>query len=390
MSGRQIAEYDGSTGALKKEYIYSATGLAATIEPTAVNSNGTRYTTSDILGSPRVVTNSSANVVSRHDYKPFGEELGVGIGGRNVGMGFGVADGLRQKFTQKERDNETGLDYFSARYYSSSQGRFTSADSVAGSAVNPQTLNLYAYVLNNPLKYVDPSGHFAQPWNIDPLDFIFGPNPSDYMLVSEGPTSEQCQPQQQPQSQPQPQGQVVDLRNPTSKVINQTIADIQEGAKPLKPGEIPKPTSLLYIPGEEVLLQNATLIAPDGRQISNVNGYMRLVAVVVLDQGCNVMIDQSLTIDETITPVSQDAQTLAAARRLVTSAGTMQDQQPNGAFIDVQLRVPGTRSYDIETKQDLTVRSGSKEVFKVDGIKLRHQDATKTITVTPGEVRRIP
>jgi hypothetical protein len=66
----------------------------------------------------------------------------------------------------------------------------------------------------------------------------------------------------------------------------------------------------------------------------------------VLDQGCNVMIDQSMTIDET-TPVSEDAKTLAAAGRLATSAGTMQDdQQPNGA--------------------------------------------TKTITVTPGEVRRIP
>jgi hypothetical protein len=165
----------------------------------------------------------------------------------------------------------------------------------------------------------------------------------------------------------------VDLRNPTSTVINQTIADIQADAAPLRPGEIPKPTSLLYIPGEEVFLQNATLITPDGRQIPNLNGYIRLVAVVVLDQGCNVMLDQSLTIDETITPVSQDAKTLAAAGRLATSAGTMQDQQPNGAFIDVQLRVPGTRSYDIETKQDLTVRSGSKEVFKVDGIKLRHQ-----------------
>jgi RHS repeat-associated protein len=391
MSGREIAEFDGSTGALKKEYIYSASGLAATIEPTALNSNGTRYTTSDILSSPRIVTNSSGNVVSRHDYKPFGEELGAGIGGRNAGMGFGVADGMRQKFTQKERDNETGLDYFSARYYSSSQGRFTSADSVAGSAVNPQTLNLYAYVLNNPLKYVDPSGHFVQPRNIDPLDFIFGRNPSDDMLVSEqGQGNQQGQPQQQPQSQPQPQGQVIDLRNPTSTVINQTIADIQAGATPLRSGEVPKPTSLMYIPGELVILQNATLKLPDGRQITNVNGYMRLVAAVVLDQGCNVMIDQSLTIDETITPVSNDAKTLAAAGRLATSTGSMQDQQPNGAFIDIQLRVPGSRSYDIETKQDLTVRSGSKEVFKVDGIKLRHQDATKTITVTPGEITKIP
>jgi RHS repeat-associated protein len=69
---------------------------------------------------------------------------------------------VRQKFGSKERDAETGLDYFVARYYSSVQGRFTVPDSFGGSGSNPQTLNLYAYVRNNPLKYVDPTGHFAQ------------------------------------------------------------------------------------------------------------------------------------------------------------------------------------------------------------------------------------
>jgi RHS repeat-associated protein len=62
--------------------------------------------------------------------------------------------------TQKERDIETGLDYFGARYYSSTQGRFTSADSLAGSRTNPQTLNLYSYTGNNPLRFVDPTGHY--------------------------------------------------------------------------------------------------------------------------------------------------------------------------------------------------------------------------------------
>jgi RHS repeat-associated protein len=61
--------------------------------------------------------------------------------------------------TQKERDNETGLDYFGARYYASTQGRFTSADSWAGRMFNPQSLNRYSYFRNNPLKFVDPSGH---------------------------------------------------------------------------------------------------------------------------------------------------------------------------------------------------------------------------------------
>src|SRR5436305_1265417 len=139
--GQLIAEFSGSTGSLLKEYIYGADGLLATIEPTAVNSNGTRYTTSDHLGSPRVVTNSGASVISRHDYMPFGEELGAGIGGRSTSMGFpGTSDGLRQKFTSKERDGETGLDYFGERYYASTMGRFTTVDTLGGSmrAANPQ------------------------------------------------------------------------------------------------------------------------------------------------------------------------------------------------------------------------------------------------------------
>ncbi len=75
-------------------------------------------------------------------------------------MGYTNADGARQKFTQKERDNETGLDYFINRYYSSVQGRFTSVDPLMAScrAFRPQTWNRYAYVLNNPLRLIDPNG----------------------------------------------------------------------------------------------------------------------------------------------------------------------------------------------------------------------------------------
>jgi uncharacterized protein RhaS with RHS repeats len=61
IGGQLIAEFSGLSGSLLKEYIYGADGLLATIEPTAVDSNGTPYTTSDHLGSPRVVTNSGAS-----------------------------------------------------------------------------------------------------------------------------------------------------------------------------------------------------------------------------------------------------------------------------------------------------------------------------------------
>ena len=163
ISGELLAEFDGTNGTLKKEYVYGADGLLATIEPTAVNSNGTRYATADHLGSPRVITSSSAAVVSRHDYMPFGEELGVGVGGRTPGMGFGVADGVRQKFTSYERDTESTFDFAGARYYSASQGRFSSVDPLMASAspTNPQTFNRYAYVSNSPLTQIDPTGMFG-------------------------------------------------------------------------------------------------------------------------------------------------------------------------------------------------------------------------------------
>ena len=64
-----------------------------------------------------------------------------------------------QKFTGQRLDAGTGLYYYGARYYDATIGRFISADTLVQSPANPQTLNRYSYVLNNPLRYVDPSGH---------------------------------------------------------------------------------------------------------------------------------------------------------------------------------------------------------------------------------------
>jgi RHS repeat-associated protein len=60
------------------------------------------------------------------------------------------------RFTGKERDSETGLDWFETRYLSSAQGRFTSADNPKfAEKTDPQSWNLYAYVGNNPLSRID-------------------------------------------------------------------------------------------------------------------------------------------------------------------------------------------------------------------------------------------
>jgi RHS repeat-associated protein len=157
ISGELVAEYNGSSGNQQKEYV-SGGGMMAVIDP----SLGTRYTITDHLGSPRVVTNSSGGVVSRHDYKAFGGEIGSTTSGRSTGIGYGASDGVREQFTGQQRDAESGLDYFSARYYSSVQGRFTGADPLSGNANRPQTWNRFACVLNNPLKLVDPTGMTAQ------------------------------------------------------------------------------------------------------------------------------------------------------------------------------------------------------------------------------------
>jgi RHS repeat-associated protein len=65
--------------------------------------------------------------------------------------------------TSKERDAETGLDYFGARYYSGAQGRFTSVDPLlnSGRPDNPQSWNRYSYTFNNPLRYTDPLGLYV-------------------------------------------------------------------------------------------------------------------------------------------------------------------------------------------------------------------------------------
>jgi RHS repeat-associated protein len=74
--------------------------------------------------------------------------------------GYSAPDGVRQRFTQYERDSETSLDFAGARYYASAQGRFTGPDNFLNDTlvVDPQSWNLYAFARNNPLKFTDPTG----------------------------------------------------------------------------------------------------------------------------------------------------------------------------------------------------------------------------------------
>jgi RHS repeat-associated protein len=114
-----------------------------------------RYFHSDVIGSVRLVTDANGQVVERYDYLPFGDPSTASPTGTET-----------RRFGGKERNAETGLDYFGARYYSSQTGRFTSVDPVLdmkGALIDPQQWNRYTYVRNNPMRYVDPDGRCSKP-----------------------------------------------------------------------------------------------------------------------------------------------------------------------------------------------------------------------------------
>ncbi len=168
--GRRVHE---SVGGVVKEYIYAQDGQELSVVDASQNllqgetyfggrtlatvgSAGTSYAHTDWLGTVRARTGPAGALAGAYTSGPFGENLSA-IGG---------ASSLH--LTGKYRDGETGFDYFGARYYNSSLGRFLTPDwSQAPAAVpyanlaNPQSLNLYSYVLNNPGTSTDANGHYS-------------------------------------------------------------------------------------------------------------------------------------------------------------------------------------------------------------------------------------
>jgi RHS repeat-associated protein len=111
----------------------------------------------DALGSPQAMTDINGNVVWRADYEPFG----------NLATITETLPNTRE-FIGKERDPETSLHYFGARYYDDGIGRFLSVDPALRLKIQfetltcPQALNNYAYGGNNPYRFVDRDGRAFQ------------------------------------------------------------------------------------------------------------------------------------------------------------------------------------------------------------------------------------
>ncbi len=112
------------------------------------DANGTFYLLTDHLGSVVAVLDGSGAVVAEQRYRPFGQpRLTPGIAQTDRG------------FTGQQSLAAAGLQNFNARWVDTSLGMFSSPDTLIPNLFNPQALNRYGYVLNNPLRYTDPTGH---------------------------------------------------------------------------------------------------------------------------------------------------------------------------------------------------------------------------------------
>ena len=138
-------EVVNATGSYLTTYYHEGLTLVA-----RQDSNGeTFFYHPDHLGSTDTVTNSSGNVVEETTYKPYGETID---GGDSTFL-----------YNSKELDTNTNMYYYGARYYDPFFRRFTQPDQNIPELYNPQDLNRYSYVRNNPYKYVDPTGEIAIP-----------------------------------------------------------------------------------------------------------------------------------------------------------------------------------------------------------------------------------
>lgn len=152
--GGVIAEKNPATGAWT-DYIFGYGGKRIA-KDTSANGSAAQYYQDDHLGTTRIMTDASGTVISNCTFNAFGEQISCSPDNTSN----------HYRYAGKERDTETGLDDFGARYYSSTMGRWTTPDWSGRPMTipyadfgDPQSLNLYLYVRNDPIGKADADGH---------------------------------------------------------------------------------------------------------------------------------------------------------------------------------------------------------------------------------------
>lgn len=138
------------------KHIFAGSKRIATIKPTGE----TLFYMTDHLNSSALIADVNGNIVHRMDYEPYGAALSNARSSN--------PEQLRHTYTGQEHDSETGLMYYNARYYDPMVGMFISADRFVANSERSADFHRFMYVYNNPIGYVDPSGHagmfFGDAW----------------------------------------------------------------------------------------------------------------------------------------------------------------------------------------------------------------------------------
>ncbi len=144
-----FAGYEIGPDGTKTKYFRVGTEIVGAKQTPVSNPDEKRlFYHADHLGGTNVITDISGARVQLNEYDPWGK----------VSRTEGNVD-PEKRFTGQILDPESGLYYYGARYYDPELGRFISPDPIVPSPGDPQSLNRYSYVRNNPVKYIDPTGH---------------------------------------------------------------------------------------------------------------------------------------------------------------------------------------------------------------------------------------
>ncbi|WP_240903755.1 DNRLRE domain-containing protein [Chengkuizengella sediminis] len=148
--GDQVIYETDENNIIVAEYTWDAQG-----NPVTMTKNGVTYHYHiNGHGDVTSLTDSSGNIVASYEYDAWGNILS---------QSGALASENPYRYASYRYDEGTGLYYLMARYYDAEDSRFLTRDTFQGFEDNPLSLNQYSYVENNPIMYVDPSGHFAIP-----------------------------------------------------------------------------------------------------------------------------------------------------------------------------------------------------------------------------------
>ena len=296
------------------------------------------YYDSDALGSVRAVTNNQGQVIARHDFLPFGEEQSPQTPPHD-----------KRLFTGQERDFETGQDYFNARQLRTDLGRFLTPDPIAlaPQIVGSQGINSYAYVLNNPLSLVDPSG-------LDPTVFDVPRLDSDW-----SPTS-------------LPDGSIVDplgynpLQNPT---INGTVTVLgQSVSYTIAPMDPSQASAVLTTLNGIVAAINAAGASLTQGQISDIKAVTAIYFVPKISYAGGNAVGVSVTSKDTQFSVANDLSIVAPIGTFVMGASNLSGQSYGylgSAFVHEGVHIINHDSSTVPAEQDAYERRAYAAQYSV-------------------------